>query len=370
MIDYFPLEKKRLHIELTGQCNLKCVYCFQADWNDKDRIKKELSSKQIFSLIDQGKEIGCKTITITGGEPFLRDNIWQIIEYAKDFDVEILTNSVMLNKEKIIRIGKLYPQLKRIKISIDGLSGHNINRKPSNYKQILENFKYFRDYTKCELIANTIITKYTVFQLKELYALLRNIPINIWRIDLPFLAGRYKKNITKYEVEPRIAVNELKNILIEYFKDKKPFAFEIFNLYKSGMVTEKLFQFDVDIHPCAYSGWRTLCVKPNGDLVFCPSLLAPLANVIDKAGMVDVNHAIKKARGNKFFNIKVKNINKCITCKYLNICGSGCRADALYWSGNLLSEDPVACTYMALMEKIILPVLPKKESDYIKKLIK
>ena len=135
------------------------------------------------------RKIGCKTVTITGGEPFLRKDIYEIINYCQEFDVEILTNSTLLDKEKIKEIGEKFPQLKRIKISIDGLGGHDINRWPSNYKKIIENFNYFKRYTKCVLIANTVITQYTIDELMDLYKILKKIPINIWRIDLPFFAG-------------------------------------------------------------------------------------------------------------------------------------------------------------------------------------
>ena len=120
-MEIFPNKKVRLHIELTGSCNLQCVYCFQSNWNTPKRIKNELSTAQIMDLIDQSKKIGCKTVTITGGEPFLRKDIYEIINYCQEFDVEILTNSTLLDKEKIKEIGEKFPQLKRIKISIDGL---------------------------------------------------------------------------------------------------------------------------------------------------------------------------------------------------------------------------------------------------------
>jgi len=363
-MEIFPNKKVRLHIELTGSCNLQCVYCFQSNWNTPKRIKNELSTAQIMDLIDQSKKIGCKTVTITGGEPFLRKDIYEIINYCQEFDVEILTNSTLLDKEKIKEIGEKFPQLKRIKISIDGLGGHDINRWPSNYKKIIENFNYFKRYTKCVLIANTVITQYTIDELMDLYKILKKIPINIWRIDLPFFAGRYINNASKFEVEPIKAVAVLKKILKKYFSDKKPFGIEIFNLYKSSMVTDHLFKFDVDSHPCSYSQWRTLCIKPNGDLIFCPSLLVKMANIVSRNGKINVGKAIKHARKNKFFKIKVKSIKKCVECRYLNICGSGCRADALYWEDKILAPDPVACTYIELMEKHIIPILPKQEAEY------
>lgn len=365
----FPFKKSRLHIELTGRCNLKCSYCFQSGWNTPEKTKKELGTEEVKDLIRQGKKFGCKVVTITGGEPFVRPDIWEILDFCKELKVEILTNSEMLGVSEIINIGEKYPQVQVVKISIDGFWGHEKNRFPSTHKKIIENFKLFKKYTKAKLIANTVVTKHSISDLEKLYGILKNVPVDTWRIDLPFLAGRYEKNVKNYNLSPEDAIKNLKQLLIKYFKDKKPFAVEIFNLYKSEMVTDKLFKFNVDIHPCSYSRWRTLCVKPNGDIVFCPSLLMPLANVMTKKG-VDVGSAIKKARKNKFFGIKVRNIKDCVSCRYLNICGSGCRADALYWSKDMKKPDPVACKYMKLMESEIMPILPKKEREYLRALIK
>ena len=369
-MDIFPENKSRLHLEITGKCNLNCLYCFQSFWNTPKIIKQELTANQIYDLIEQAEQIGCKTVTITGGEPFTRKDIFKILDYCKDLEVEILTNSELLKGKTIKLIGKKYPQLKRIKISIDGFRGHNINRKPSDYRKILNNFKCFAEYTKCELIANTAITRYTVNELVRLYKTLKKIPINIWRIDLPFLAGRYKKNYKKCEVDPEYVVKKLKEMLILFFKDKKPFLLDIFNLYKSTMKTKGLFNFDIETHPCAYSQWETLCIEPNGDLKFCPSLSIRLASIFNKNGKIGIPNAIKRAKRHKFFKIKVKDIKECTECKYLNICGGGCRADALYWTGDIINIDPVACKYMKLMEKYIIPILPREERDYLVNLIR
>lgn len=366
---FFPLKKTRLHLEITGRCNLRCIYCFQSEFNKAEKIKKELTTKQIFDLINQSKKNGCRTITITGGEPFTRPDIWQVLDYCKDLKVEILTNTEMLSEDEIKKIGKEYPQVKVFKISIDGFRGHNINRKPSDSKRVLKNFKLIRKYTEAALIANTAITKYSVNELFRLYEVLKSIPINVWRVDLPFLEGRYKENVNKFNVSPELVVGQLKKMMERYFKDKKPFSLEIFNLYKSNMVTDRLFKFNVSHHPCAYSRWQTLCIKPDGSLTFCPSMLPSLAKIRNKKGEINVREAIRKAIKNKFFDIKVKDIEKCSKCRYLNICGSGCRADSLYWENDIMSPDPVACKYMILMEKEIMPILPKKEMNYLKKLL-
>ena len=68
-------------IELTLACNLKCIHC--GSYAGKAR-EKELSTEEIFILIDDLKEIKCKQITLMGGEFVFRKDWLKIAEYIKE----------------------------------------------------------------------------------------------------------------------------------------------------------------------------------------------------------------------------------------------------------------------------------------------
>lgn len=69
----------RATIELTYRCNLKCVHCYITE----DKFKKELSLNEICSILDQLADLGCLHLSITGGEIFIREDIFEILTYAK-----------------------------------------------------------------------------------------------------------------------------------------------------------------------------------------------------------------------------------------------------------------------------------------------
>ena len=86
-------------LKLTYRCNLRCEMCWL--WR-KDIAKNtsrvigemraaELSYEELCDLVDQLAELGCKTITITGGEPFLRDDLIDLIGYIKKKRVNSLS---------------------------------------------------------------------------------------------------------------------------------------------------------------------------------------------------------------------------------------------------------------------------------------
>jgi MoaA/NifB/PqqE/SkfB family radical SAM enzyme len=71
-------------IELTFRCNLRCVHCYcNLPLNDQEAIENELTTEEVFNILDQIAEAGCLWLLITGGEPLLRKDFLEIYTYAK-----------------------------------------------------------------------------------------------------------------------------------------------------------------------------------------------------------------------------------------------------------------------------------------------
>lgn len=73
-------------------CNLDCIYCDTKWANDKDVLYIKMSKEEIYKYI---KDVGVKNVTITGGEPLLQEDIYDLLEYLsldKDLFVEVETN--------------------------------------------------------------------------------------------------------------------------------------------------------------------------------------------------------------------------------------------------------------------------------------
>src|SRR5438552_2348395 len=69
-----------LTFELTYGCNLRCVHCY----NPTHRaLPQELSTEEVFSILDQCANVGVVTLTFTGGELFVRRDVFDIFEHAK-----------------------------------------------------------------------------------------------------------------------------------------------------------------------------------------------------------------------------------------------------------------------------------------------
>jgi len=116
----------RVSLNITRKCNLRCKDCF-ADAGSSDT--NELTTKELFYLINQMKDAGTFFLAIGGGEPLLRNDLFRVIEYAREnfIAVSIVTNGLLINKEIAKKLNEL--DLDKISISIDGLEkNHNYIR--------------------------------------------------------------------------------------------------------------------------------------------------------------------------------------------------------------------------------------------------
>jgi len=65
--------------ELTYECNFDCIHCYV---RGSRKEKRELNTKEVFSVLDELKKMGIFRIGFTGGEPLLRKDIFDILDYA------------------------------------------------------------------------------------------------------------------------------------------------------------------------------------------------------------------------------------------------------------------------------------------------
>jgi len=110
--------ERSLDIEITRRCNLRCEYCFvgwSRDWHsDLPRAVAEQVIREGAGRFD--------LLHITGGEPFARRDVWDLIELGLALDypyVLINTNGTMLSDEQVARLGR-YDGRVRLSVSLDG----------------------------------------------------------------------------------------------------------------------------------------------------------------------------------------------------------------------------------------------------------
>lgn len=117
----------RVVFEITFRCNLTCQMCPLANWknsnaNDKSPqlLKGELNTEEIKTFVDELKELGTKGIMITGGEPFLRKDILEILDFIKQRGIycTVITNGTLIDDSSAKELASI--GIEAISFSLDG----------------------------------------------------------------------------------------------------------------------------------------------------------------------------------------------------------------------------------------------------------
>lgn len=345
------MEKNRflaLHFEMTNKCNLRCKHCYNIDYLNS--CNDDLTTEQVKKIIDKSIGLGCSDIGFSGGEPFMRKDILELLEYSKKYPIHILTNGLLLDKEMIKKLNSIEDLVIEFRISLDGLEKHKILRNV-DYKKVLNNVKALLDNDYVVTI-NTMITNYNLDELMTMYELFKDIGIDRWRIDFIFNSGNAVLNELRYENKRKL-LNAVKKLIKKYIKERPDFILDINKVFRSSFLDgyEQIY-YDLNSKPCEYQG--SLTVRPNGNISFCPSLNKTYGNIL-KDSIEDI---VNSDGWREFSNIKVKDLDKkCLECKYMKYCGGGCRADGFYETGSLYGISTFTCDLVEFYVEEILPLI-------------
>lgn len=141
----YPFNKPDwVSVNLTLKCNLKCPMC-QTCYD----VKNELTTEEIKSIIDQVEAWGVKTFNAIGGEPFIRPDIMEILEYAsrKKFFTTVTTNGTLITPNKAEKLAKWNKTA--LIFSIDGFEKiHDSIRSKGSFKKAITTIKRIRQFEK------------------------------------------------------------------------------------------------------------------------------------------------------------------------------------------------------------------------------
>lgn len=130
---------------LIRRCNLQCKHCYSTSL-DID-FKDELSTEQVKTTIDDLKVAHVPVLILSGGEPLLRPDIYEITEYAKQkgFYLALSTNGTLINEDNIEAIKTAEYQY--VGISIDGLEEFHdeFRRQKGSFKTSMHAIKLCKD---------------------------------------------------------------------------------------------------------------------------------------------------------------------------------------------------------------------------------
>ena len=204
MKNYKEQERKEhdlldLFWECTLTCNANCKHCGSSA--EKRKYDGELTTDEIksaFKQIANDYDARKILINVTGGEPLVRKDLCEVMEYATNelgFHWGMTTNGTLLNDENIEKLKKA--NMETVSISIDGLekTHDEFRGMPGSYNIIKNNIKALREANFAKHIqVTTVFLKKNIDQLDELYEEMLDLNLDSWRLVSMDPIGRAKEN--------------------------------------------------------------------------------------------------------------------------------------------------------------------------------
>ncbi len=341
----YPL--RLLAFEITKACNLACKHCRATAQTTPS--EDELSTEEAKRLIEDLPRVGEPIIIFTGGEALLREDLFELIEYADKCGVKsvLSSNGTTIDQKVVLKIKK--SPLQRIAISLDGHIkqlhdelrgvGGAFDRTLAGIRLLKENNIPFQ--------INSTITKTNLPYVSEIYKFVCELGAAAWHIFLLVPTGRGKQ--LKQEI---ISPQEYEQVLNWFYELKRSSHLQLkatcapqfYRIMRQRAkqdnikVDFKTFGLDAVTRGCL--GGISFCfVSHKGIVQPCGYLELVCGNIREES----FSYIWKNSEEFKLLRDFNKYKGKCGRCEYIRVCG-GCRARAYYLKGDFLEEEPL-CSY-------------------------
>lgn len=130
-------------ISLTNRCNLRCIHCLRLT-----DLENELSTSEVKEIINQLSREGCLNLTLTGGEPFLRKDFFEIAGFAQDkgFGLIFLSNGTLITEKNVEKLKKLNCELRITLYGITAKTHDSITQVKGSFDKTINGIKLLEKY--------------------------------------------------------------------------------------------------------------------------------------------------------------------------------------------------------------------------------
>lgn len=322
--------------ECTLNCNLKCKHC--GSHAGENVITETVSTEEIKNaFLNVAQNFGAKKITIavTGGEPLLRPDLFEVMKYAHSlgFGWGMVTNGILVTEDIVAKAKDAGMQT--IDISIDGLGKihDEFRNREGAYEKTINAFKLFAqaDFLK-PLRITTTVHKNNIDTLDKMYEEFLALGLKDWRLLNVDPIGR---SIDNNDILPN---KEQFAKLLQFMKDKRKKQSKIKITFGCAHFLGDEFEDEVrdNFFYCA-TGINVGSILHNGDIFVCPNV--PRSKQLIQGNIK--KDSFSEIWKNKFHFFRDKNKMNCIQCEK---CDSWeeCLGDSLH-TWDFEKKQPKVC---------------------------
>lgn len=305
--------------------------------------ERELTTEECLDLIDEMKALGTEMLILTGGEPLLRKDIYEIARYASSKDIWVVmgTNGVLITDdvaEKMVECG-----VKGVGISIDSLDPEKHNQfrgGPDAWSHSVRALDVCREHD-LEVLIQTTVMDMNRHEIPEMIEFAQEK--GAWSLNIYFLVqtgrGQEMNDLSPEETEAILTE------LVERQDDYRPMLVRAKCAPQFKQIAYEKGMGGLESGGCM-AGTEYCRITPGGDVTPCPYMDVTAGNVLDDS-FAQVWNTSPVLQDLRDLN-RLK--GKCGKCEFKELCG-GCRCRAYSAHDDYLQEDP-ACTYQPTGEPL------------------
>lgn len=303
------VETKRIplwaHLDLTYRCNLDCIHCYCQNLSDTfSQGHPELSCAEIKRLLDELAEAGSLYLTLSGGEIFLRKDIFEIAAYAKkkNFCLTFFSNGMLIDEQITEKIAALSPL--SVELSIYGITAevHDaVTQRQGSFQKLLNAVRLLKQ-RQLRVVLKSVIMEKNFQHAGRLELFVSELGADDYQYTMEIAPKNdgSRDNQRQQIDEPKIR-QVLKHNLIPLKKAKHE--------YWDKPLTK----------PICGTGSIGCYISPYGFVYPCAQLLLPMGNIREKS-FKEIwygNSALQEALAG--FNT-YGDMADCVECPYVRFC--------------------------------------------------
>jgi radical SAM protein with 4Fe4S-binding SPASM domain len=367
---HFAADKKPVVVwNVTRRCNLHCIHCYSSS-QDRD-YPNELSTDEGRALLDDLAAFGVPTVLFSGGEPLMRDDLFELVAHARERGLRCVlsTNGTRIDPDTARQIA--VGGFSYVGISFDGIGGvhDKVRGQPGAYDASLQALRLLRDLGMRVGLRFTVHRK-NVDQLPAIFDLLEQEDIDRCCIYHLAYSGRGER-IQSMDLAPGQT-----RAVVEYVFDRAE-AFHRRGLDKEILTVDNAADSIMLLHRVrerhpkrAMEVWQMLAWNGGNQSGIAISSIDPIGGV--HADQFSWNYRLGNVRHRQFSEIwadeshprladlrrKPRPIKgRCSVCRFRGLCNGNLRARAESYFDDFLAPDP-AC-YLTDAEIGIRPGTPQ-----------
>lgn len=332
---------RNLMWSVTGRCNFRCRHCYL---DAPDAMLGEISTQQAFDLIDQMAECGVLQIDITGGEPLVRKDIWQLIDriLAYKMNINFFYSNGWLLDENVLDEFERRGIKPEISVSFDGVGWHDWMRGvPGSEAATLQALQrcYERGFSTD---VEVCVHRGNIHTLPQTLEALKRVGVKVVKISNVVQTPLWCKNSQGNALTEQEYIESMLPYITWYYKAGQPMeSLSFANIivmkknkgYKIAAEEYGNTEKCLDYYLCD-SARATCYITPEGRLLPCmPMTASPAQYRFPLIQDIGLKKGLNDSYYMHFVEKKVKDLlavnAECNACEFRYRCGGGCRAVAL-----------------------------------------